>query len=394
LPPAARDPRRWGARLTPRTVWVLVALTAALSVVSAVLVARHLAADARHASAVYARVFAGLADPRESGATDALLALAREIRSQGIPLVVTDVRGGVSDTANLPRAMAYDSPELQRFIAALDQDNPPVDQPGVGMVHIGTPPMAAYFRTILILELLALAGVGASGYLAYRFALRGERARVFAAMARESAHQLGTPLSSLAGWIEQLRTREDPEARRIGGHLADDYARLERVARRFERIGQPPRRDLVDVADLAHGVADYFRPRLPTLAHPVTVEVRSTSAAPVVRGDALLLEWALEALVKNAVDALTGRGGRVLLSVADEPDDVVLRVADDGPGVPREMRHRLFEPGATTKAGGWGMGLVLARRIVEETHGGRLALERSDAGASFAARLPREEAVA
>jgi len=394
LPPAAREPRRWGARLTPRAVWVLVALTAALSIVSAVLVARHLAADARHASADYARVFAGLADPRESGATDALLALAREIRAGGIPLVVTDIRGAVSDTANLPRTMAYDSPELRRFIAALDAGNPPVYQPGVGMVHIGSPPMAAYFRTVLILELLALAGVVGAGYLGNRFALRGERSRVFAAMARESAHQLGTPLSSLAGWIEQLRMQEGAEARRIGEHLADDYARLERVARRFERIGQPARRDPVDVADLAEGVAEYFRPRLPTLAHAVTIEVHGESRTPVVQGDALLLEWALEALVKNAVDALTGRGGRIVLTVADEPDDVVLRVADDGPGVSREIRHRLFTAGTTTKAGGWGMGLTLARRIVEEGHGGRLELEHSAAGATFAARLPRETAAA
>jgi signal transduction histidine kinase len=375
-------------------VWALVGLTASLSIASSVLVARHLAEDARHASVVYARVFAGLADPRESGATDALLALAREIRADGIPLVVTDVRGAVSDTANLPRSMAYDSPDLQRFIAALDERNPPVDQPGVGMVHIGSPPMAAYFRTVLILELLALAGVSGAGYLAYRFALRGERSRVFAAMARESAHQLGTPLSSLAGWIEQLRAQDSAEARRIGEHLADDYARLERVARRFERIGQPARRDPVDVTDLAEGVASYFRPRLPTLAHAVTIEVAGESASPVVQGDALLLEWALEALVKNAVDALTGRGGRIVLTVADEPDDVVLRVADDGPGVPREIRHRLFAAGATTKAGGWGMGLTLARRIVEEGHGGRLELEPADGGATFAARLPRETGAA
>ncbi len=375
-------------------MWALVALPAVLSLVSAYLVALHFQTDARHASQTYARVFAGLADPRESGATDALLSLARDIRSRGIPLVVTDVRGTVSDTANLPRTMAFDSPDLRRFVAALDAANSPVGQPGVGEVHIGTPPMAAYFRTILVLELLALAAVGGAGYLAYRFALRGERARVFAAMARESAHQLGTPLSSLAGWIEALRGGDDAEARAIGEHLAADYARLERVARRFERIGQPARKDPVDLADLAEGVAAYFRPRLPTLASAVVLDIRSRSAAPAVRGDALLLEWALEALVKNAVDALTGRGGRIVIAVEDEPDDVVLRVSDDGPGVPREIRHRLFEPGATTKAGGWGMGLALARRIVEEAHGGRLELERSAHGASFAARLPREEAPA
>ncbi len=392
MAPAAREPRRSGSRLTPRAVLALVALTALLTVVSAILVARHLESDARRASAVYVRVFAGLADPRESGATDALLALAREIRTGGIPLVLTDPRGNVSDTANLPRRMAFDSPEMMRYIAELDATNPPVQEPGVGMVHLGNPPMARYFRTILVLELLALCGLVGAGYLAYRFALRGERGRVFAQMARESAHQLGTPLSSLAGWVEQLRERDDPAVRDIAGHLAADYARLERVARRFERIGQPPRRDPVDVADLARGGADYVRPRLPTLVHPISIDVRAASAAPVVSGDALLLEWALEALVKNAVDALVGRGGHITVSVVDEPDHVVLRVTDNGPGVPRAIRHRLFEPGATTKTGGWGMGLALARRIVEEGHGGKLALESTVDGARFAARLPRTEA--
>jgi signal transduction histidine kinase len=99
----------------------------------------------------------------------------------------------------------------------------------------------------------------------------------------------------------------------------------------------------------------------------------------------------LEALVRNALDALKGRSGRIVLSVADEPDEVVLRVADDGPGVSREMRHRLFEAGTTSKEGGWGLGLVLARRIVEVGHGGRLVLERGEGGATFAVRLPRGE---
>lgn len=391
MPPAPRDSRRLGARLTPRAVWVLVALTAALTLVSAVLVARHLEADARHASSLYAKVFAGLADPREGGATEALLALAREIRGRGIPLVVTDARGVVTDTANLPRTMAYDSPEMLAFVAGLDRATGPVREPAVGTIHLGSPPMRRYFLSILVLELLALTGVVGAGYLSYRFALRGERSRVFAAMARESAHQLGTPLSSLAGWIEQLRKTGDPGVRRIAGHLDDDYARLERVARRFERIGQPARRDPVDLSDLAAGVAGYFRPRLPKLVNQVTLDVRSESTSPVVQGDPLLLEWALEALVKNAMDALKGRSGRIVLSVADEPDEVVLRVADDGPGVPREMRHRLFEAGTTSKEGGWGLGLVLARRIVEVGHGGRLVLEHGEGGATFAVRLPRGE---
>jgi signal transduction histidine kinase len=108
-----------------------------------------------------------------------------------------------------------------------------------------------------------------------------------------------------------------------------------------------------------------------------------------VLGDALLLEWALEALVKNAVDALKGRAGHIQLTLADEPDAVTLAVEDDGPGVPTQLGHGVFETGVTTKAGGWGLGLALAKRIVEEGHGGRVTLEPSPRGARFVIRLPR-----
>ncbi len=374
-------------------VWVLVAVAAGLTVGSAYLVAHHLTGDAQRASQFYARVFAGLADPRETGATDALLALAAGIRGQGIPLVVTDRSGIATDTANLPRPMGLTSPELRAFVAQLDRDTPPLQEPGVGIIHVGAPPLRAWLRLVFGLELATLAGLAAVAVLAHRAALRSARDRVWVAMARESAHQLGTPLTSLAGWVERLRTGADG-AEEIAVHLGDDYARLDRVARRFERIGQPPHRDSVDLGAVAEAVAAYFRPRLPTLAHRVSLEVRSDGGPALVTGDALLLEWALEALVRNALDALKGRGGAIRIEVVGGPDEVVVRVADDGPGVPKEMRHRLFEAGATTKERGWGLGLALARRIVEEGHGGRLALESAPVGACFAARLPREVSAA
>jgi signal transduction histidine kinase len=382
--------RGWLRR--PAAIWVLVAVAAVLTMVSAYLVAHHLTLDAERASADYARVFSGLADPRETGATDALLALAARIRQQGIPLVVTNERGVATDTANLPRPMGLDSPELRAFVGRLDRETPPLEERGVGTIHVGAPPVRAWLRVVFVLELATLGGLGAVAILAHRASLRSARDRVWVAMARESAHQLGTPLTSLAGWVERLREGAD-SAGEIAAHLGDDYARLDRVARRFERIGQPPRRDRVDVAAVAGAVAAYFRPRLPALAHRVGVEVEADGAAAMVTGDALLLEWALEALVKNAVDALQGRGGTIRIAVGGGPDEVVVKVADDGPGVAREVRHRLFDAGATTKERGWGLGLALARRIVEEGHGGRLTLEPSQVGACFAARLPRERGV-
>jgi signal transduction histidine kinase len=374
-------------------VWVLASLAGVLTLISAYLTATHLTDDARQASELYARVFTGLADPRESGATDALLALASEIRQQGIPLVVTDARGIPTDTANLPRPMPLDSPELQAFVASLDRQNPPLEEPGVRAVHVGAPPVRARLEIVFALELATVAGLAGVAVLAHRASVLRARERVWVAMARESAHQLGTPLTSLAGWIDRLQESGAPaEAREIAFHLAGDYERLDRVARRFERIGQPPRHESVDVEAVAGAVASYFRPRLPALTNRIALETVSDGGPSAIRGDALLLEWAVEALVRNAVDALKGRGGRIEIGVANEPDAVVVTVSDDGPGVAAGMRHRLFDPGATTKERGWGLGLALARRVVEEGHGGRLSLEPSAQGARFAMRLPREVA--
>ena len=373
----------------PATVWLLATLAAALTLVSAWLTAEHLTEEARRASELYSRVFTGLGDSSETGATDALFGLAGEIRRQGIPLVVTDRHGVPTDTANLPAPMAFDSPALKAFVAALDRDTPPLTEISGRTVHVGAPPVRARLRLVFALELATVAGLAGVAVLAHRASVRAARNRVWVAMARESAHQLGTPLTSLAGWIDRLRERADrPEE--IAWHLAGDYERLDRVARRFERIGQPPRRDNVDVAAVADAVASYFRPRLPTLSRRIALEVQTDGAPAQVEGDALLLEWAVEALVRNAVDALKGRGGTIAVAVASEPDGVVVTVTDDGPGVPRELRHRLFTPGATTKEGGWGLGLALAKRVVEEGHGGRLLLEPTAVGARFALHLPRE----
>jgi signal transduction histidine kinase len=224
-----------------------------------------------------------------------------------------------------------------------------------------------------------------AGVYALRTRGRADREQIWAGMARESAHQLGTPLSSLSGWIELLRDRDADELTTTAlQHMESDLERLERVAHRFERIGRPPRRERVDVGALAERVAAYFRARVPTLARRVTVTSARPNTPLEVEGDPVLLEWALEAIAKNAIDALAGRGGRVDITAAPLADGGVrIRVADDGPGVPRELRSRIFEPGFSTKERGWGVGLSLAKRIVEENHGGRLVLAPADRGATF-----------
>ena len=353
-------------------------------------VVRDLKREGKRTSEMYARVFRARIDTSESASTLALFDLTKSIREQGVPLVVTDHSGVPGANANVPDAIVADSARLMAYVRELDAQNPPVVDSLIGEIHYGNPPIVKWLRIIPAIQagsafILLLAAI-------YIVRTRGnaERERVWAGMARESAHQLGTPLSSLSGWIELLEERgADERTQSALTQMRADLLRLDRVAHRFERIGRDPRRDTVDVASLVDRLGNYFRQRVPTLKHAVTIDIVPPEDPFTVLGDAVLLEWSLEVLVKNAVDALAGRGGRITLATVHRPEGGArITVVDDGPGVPREARGRIFEPGFSTKQSGWGIGLSLAQRIVEENHGGSLRLVPSDRGASFEIILP------
>ena len=375
------------SRLAPGAAVLLVALLAGLSLGVSLLVARHFRDEARTSSQLYSVVFRGLSDPDPGGGAAALLDLGARVRDLGIPLVQTDSAGRVQFAANLPFEAPLDDPRVVAYVAELDAINPPIVTPGFGVLHFGPVPATRMLFTLGILQGLTLIVMVAVAVLAYRNATTAQRDRLWVAMAREAAHQMGTPLTSLQGWIEQLRTAGLPPEK-VAEFLDADADRLQRVAQRFERIGNPARRDPVALGALAERVAGYFQPRLPRHANPIALAVRAPSAGPVVSGDPVLLEWALEAMVKNAIDALQGRGGTITLAAQVDGTQAVLRVIDDGPGVPRELRRTIFEPGITTKRGGWGIGLALARRVIEDAHQGVLALEPTDLGTTFVMRFP------
>jgi signal transduction histidine kinase len=376
-------------RAGPVAVVGLALAFGALSVGYAWIVARHLRDDARDTTRLLGRVFAGLNDPRPDAAADALLDLAGQVRALGVPIAVTDTAGRVTATANAPFGDRADSATLRAWVASLDRVNAPLVQPGVGTIHYGSLPVARRFTLLAALEGGVLVCLVLLAVWAYRWRMAAEGDRLWVAMARESAHQLGTPLMSLTGWIAYLREQRVAGADLVR-HLEADTERLERVAKRFERTGRPARREPVAIGSVAERVVEYFRPRLPTLASPVALSLAAAGPGPNALGDPVLLEWALESLVKNAIDALSGQGGRVVVRVEPYGTAVRVSVTDDGPGVPADVRRRLFQPGVSTKPGGWGIGLALARRIVEQQHGGRLTYAPGDGGRGsvFAFELP------
>jgi signal transduction histidine kinase len=368
-------------------VVALVALLAALSFGTGLLIFRHFQADASATSRLYSGVFGGLNDPRPGAEAEALLRLGEQVRSLGLPLVVTDTTGRVTAAANLPFEAELDDPRVKLYAGRLDRQNPPIIDAAIGTVHYGPLPAQRNLIALAVLQGLTIAVMVGVAIFAYRSAMSAQRDRLWVAMAREAAHQMGTPLTSLQGWIERVRSRATPPPD-LAEHLSADAERLDRVAQRFERIGNPAKREPIGLGALADRVAGYFRPRLPRHTNMIDLRVEAPGAGPTVLGDPVLLEWALESLVKNAIDALQGRPGAIILRIGAEDDMGAIRVIDDGPGVPKELRRTLFEPGTTTKRGGWGIGLALSRRVVEDAHGGVLTLEPTEKGTCFVIRVP------
>jgi signal transduction histidine kinase len=355
-------------------------------------------AEARIHSEMYAQVQRGITAPDDSAQiiqTNTFFELQRLLISLGVPLVLTDRSGAVVGARNLPFD-STDSGKRDRYVARLRARGRMIESSYGGTVYYGYPPIVQWLRWVPWLQLGGALLLITIALAIVRSNVRAERERLWAAMARELAHQMGTPLSSLSGWIEVLRLpTEERNAMatedRIGSVMGADVERLERVSRRFELIGKRPALEPISVADVVHELEDYFRPRLPRLAGGVDLQVRIRYGLPRIRGNVVLLAWALENIVKNAVDALAGRTGRILISARGDTESVHVRISDNGPGIAPHVRDRIFEPGVSTKSAGWGVGLSLTRRIIEELHGGRITVhDRSRGGTTFDIQLPAD----
>lgn len=362
-------------------------------------VVREIRAQSTVNSGIFSQVQRGLLSGDETGA---LFEIQGMLDSLDLPIVAFNTEGEPYAAINLPFTPDFATAEgrtrLRTFAEGLEQrtGSSVVEVPDAGRIVVGEPPLVRWLRWIpwltvtggIVLAVIAVSFIRAD--------LRAERERLWAAMARELAHQMGTPLSSLAGWIEVLgipeREREQLATdRHIADVIAADVERLERVSRRFELIGRQPALEPVHLATIVEELDGYFRPRLPKLGHGVRLRTHVAEGLPEIRANRVLLVWALENVVKNAVDALAGRGGRILVLAHRGPTDhtVAVRIADDGPGIPTEIRDRIFDPGVSTKAGGWGVGLSLTRRIVEGLHSGKVTVHaRRSRGTVFDITLP------
>lgn len=294
--------------------------------------------------------------------------------------------GPLADILGATREMDRRNPPVPMVIAGSDQV--------VGYVHYGESELLREVRWVPVVEIAAFFLFITLGFLGFRSAKVSELRYIWIGLAKETAHQLGTPISSLMGWLEVLAGRARPVAgaddqvavpraffAQTVSEMQADVERLEKIAFRFSQVGSAPQRKLEDIVPVVAGTVAYVRKRLPRLAQGTTIEERY-EAVPELNVNAELIAWVIENLLKNAVDATGQPDGLILVTVERRRDSetVEIRVADNGRGMTPAEQRRVFQPGFTTKQRGWGLGLTLAKRIIEEYHGGRIWVKESHPG--------------
>ncbi|MGM0505741.1 MAG: sensor histidine kinase [Bacteroidota bacterium] len=248
-------------------------------------------------------------------------------------------------------------------------------------VYYGESQTVQYLRYFPYIQFGLLALLFAIGFTTYRSITRSEQSNLWVGMTKEAAHQLGTPISSLYGWIELLRERvsDDDQSRSIVEEIENDVSRLRRIAERFNKIGSKPTLREMDVEPIIRNVIAYMESRLPQIGKRIEVITELESTSPAMMNPELF-HWALENLVKNAMDAIRSHNQRAVLAIylRQVEDEIYIDIEDSGHGIDKKNLNEIFKPGFSTKKRGWGLGLSLTRRIIEEYHQGRLEVLRSD----------------
>ena len=308
------------------------------------------------------------------------------LNNQKIPFMLTDENGNVEESHLIPNKVLSHPDLKMKMMIALSRQNEPLEINAWNgrkfMLFYGNSPLLKWLIYFPYGQILVIAIFFAFGFITFRTSKQDEQNRVWIGLAKETAHQLGTPISSLLGWMEYLRGQNiDPTAI---DEMSKDLTRLVKVADRFSKIGSETELSPANINEVVGSCVQYFLSRVPK---NVTLTYNGLAMAPVrARINSALFEWVVENLLKNSLDALQGQGS-IDVRLSDDNSLVFIDVTDSGKGIPKANWKRIFEPGFTTKTRGWGLGLSLSKRIIEEYHKGRIYVADSEIGRGTTIRI-------
>lgn len=299
------------------------------------------------------------------------------VRNTSIPLIITNSQDSITDTKNIEFTEVNKDKVLLRELQKMKAQNSPIS-----IIVSEDETQYLYYRDSVLLEnlkyypLIQFAVVFLFilvAYLAFSSSRNAEQNQVWVGMSKETAHQLGTPISSLMAWVELLKMQNIDE--NLIKEFEKDTQRLEKITERFSKIGSVPELLMTDVAETIRSTVSYLKTRSSTkVKFILDFDEQVKSEVPL---NAALFSWVIENLCKNAIDAMNN-SGTIHISLVDKGNQVVIDLADNGKGIAKAYHKTVFQPGFTTKKRGWGLGLSLAKRIVENYHKGKIFLKQSE----------------
>ncbi len=297
--------------------------------------------------------------------------LPRQIISNNntIPVIVTNRDGKIINTANIDEGIPEDPIRIKALLLKLKTENNPIIIELSGefqYLYYGNSTLLKKLKYYPIALLLIIVLFSALVYNFYRSTKMATQNKLWAGMAKETAHQIGTPLSSLIGWVELLKAENTDET--IITEVERDIERLKTITDRFSKIGSEPKLENRDIVEETQESYTYLQSRF---SKQIEFSFKAPNNPIGVLINPTLHSWTIENLIKNAIDAMKGRG-KLTVSIEEDGEFVKIKVSDTGNGIPKKQFKTVFEPGFTTKKRGWGLGLSLTKRIVEEYHKGTI----------------------
>ncbi len=297
--------------------------------------------------------------------------------NKSTPMITVD-RHGFMDYKNINEEKAKDSTYLLNLIEKFKKENQPIEirykEDVLSTLYYGNSPLLnklKYYPLALLLIIFLFAAVV---FFFYRSSKIAEQNKLWTGMAKETAHQIGTPLSSLVGWTEILKT-ENVNSEYIS-EIEKDIDRLQTITERFSKIGSAPTLQVQDIVEATSSSYEYLKARSSKL---INFKIEHPETSISVKLNPQLYSWTIENLVKNAIDAMKGKGA-LKLEITQKEKLVFINISDTGKGIAKQQFNKIFEPGFTTKKRGWGLGLSLAKRIIEDYHNGKIKVLHSEIG--------------
>ncbi len=293
-----------------------------------------------------------------------------------IPIILTGAKDSIITMANVDDGIMKKPTAAKDFLAGLKKENDPIEieyVPGkFQYLYYGNSSLLNKLKYYPIALVLIIVLFGALVYNFYKSTKMATQNKLWAGMAKETAHQIGTPLSSLIGWLEIMKADNVDET--TVSEIEKDITRLQTITDRFSKIGSEPVLEKQDIIQATKDSYDYLQSRF---SKQVQFSFKAPKKKAMVSLNAALHSWTIENLVKNAIDAMKGKG-KLGVTIVDEGNFIKIKVSDTGKGIPKNQFKSIFEPGFTTKKRGWGLGLSLTKRIVVEYHKGKIKVLQSE----------------